>query len=125
MKIASLVLLGLFCFVMPVSATGEPLLNDDIAGVYHCDGGSYSGTVIIQKYEETYSLVWTIGGQTHTGVALREGELLSCCWVPSYGPPGIVVYKIGSDRKLSGRYASLGGNGKVAVEVLTFVSPLV
>ncbi len=125
MKITGLVLLGLFCFTLPVTAAGEVVSNDDITGVYRCDGGSYNGTVVIQKYRETYQLVWTIGAQTHTGVAIREGELLSSCWAPSYGPPGIVVYKIGSDRKLSGRYAGLGGDGKVLTETLTFVSPLV
>ena len=124
MKTIVLILLMLSCYVLPAAAANPKLPTDDITGVYRCDGGSYSGTVVIQKYGETYQLVWTIGPQTHMGVAIREGELLSSCWAPSNGPPGIVVYRIGPDRKLSGRYAGLGGDGKVFTETLTFVSPL-
>jgi len=96
----------------------------DLSGVYECDGGSYTGTVVIQKVGETYSLLWTIGNSMHFGVALWEGSRLCSSWSSGAAPAGIVVYRLDPAGRLVGRYAAYGGDGSVATETLTFIAPL-
>ena len=120
-------LLGCFLLAVPVLAD-EP---KDLRGVYSCqgrnpDGGEYSGKVIIFRKGDAYILLWSIGGLSHQGVAILEGDLLSSSWAPIATPnaplsvPGIVVYKVQPDRKLVGRWTS--ESGIMGTETLTFLS---
>jgi hypothetical protein len=107
------------CSVSPSPAGDEA----DLTGTYTCDGDNgsgprYKGTVDITKEGDAYNLTWTIGRETHRGVALREGNTLSSCWVTE-GVGGVVVYRIQKGPKLVGRWTQFGAGGKVLDEVLT------
>ena len=102
----------------------------DIAGEYHCrganpGGGSYSGKVVITKTDQTYRIQWKIGtGQGHVGVGIREGDILSVCFVSATGV-GVVSYKIQKavdGPRLVGRWAGFGGK-KTQSETLTRGAP--
>ena len=102
-----------------------------IAGEYSCrgnnpGGGIYSGKVVITKTGQTYKVQWTIGsGEGHIGIGIREGNVLSVCFV-SAGGAGVVAYKIQKGEKgprLVGRWAGLGGQ-KTQSETLTKGAPL-
>lgn len=99
--------------------------KEDLSGVYACDGigydgKAYRGMTVIRQQGEAYVLTWEIGTQTHLGIALREGDLLSSTWTTGETLSGIVVYKIQLDRSLQGRYSDFGG--KIGTETLTFLN---
>ena len=95
----------------------------DLSGVYHCDGGTYKGIAIIRKNGKAYQMLWTIGTETHYGVGLQEGNLLSASWwVSADEAPGIVVYRIEGGGKLSGKYVSYPG-GEPGNETMTYQGP--
>ncbi len=103
----------------------------NIAGEYTCrggnpGGGTYSGKVVITKTGQTYKIQWTIGsGQAHAGVGIREGDVLSVCFVDNRSA-GVVAYKIQKTEdgpRLVGRWAVLGEQ-KTRSETLTKGAPL-
>ncbi len=124
--LATLVLAGPY-----VARAAEEAEEIDIAGEYSCrgsnaGGGTYSGKVAITKTGQTYKVQWTIGSsQVHAGVGIREGNVLSVCFVAN-GGAGIAAYKIekGKDGpRLVGRWAGLGEQ-KTRPETLTRGVPL-
>jgi hypothetical protein len=63
---------------------------------------------------------WTIGGQTHTGIAIVDGSTLSSSWaIRGSSTHGIVVYRIEGSR-LVGRWAQTGST-RLGRETLTRV----
>lgn len=103
----------------------------DVTGLYDCvgdnvGGGQYQGTVLISKSGDAYKLEWTIAGQTHQGIALLTGDVLSSSWISKQVAPGggvvvtggVVVYKVEKNGRLSGKWVGHGG-GKILTEVLT------
>jgi hypothetical protein len=98
-----------------VSSSAD-VVGVDISGTYVCHGENaggqyYAGTTSITKKNETYHLVWTLrGSESHRGFGIRNGEILSVCFVT--GPSlGVVAYKIRQtdDRvELEGRWTMLG-----------------
>ena len=103
-------------------AASPALAQEDITGTYNCvgdnaQGGQYKGTVKIAKEGDAYNLTWTIAGQTHHGLGIRTGDLLSCSWKVGEGG-GVVVYKI-EKNKLIGQWCEYGTKGKVLSELLT------
>lgn len=108
------------------SSTAAEKEEIDIAGQYSCFGGGlgggvYTGKVVIIKTGETYQVQWKLAsGENHVGVAIREGNLLSVCYVGKQAA-GVVSYKIDKDKhgpRLVGRWASLGDK-KTQSETLT------
>ena len=100
------------------------VLSEDLTGLYRCEGEGYRGTVIIRRTGDTYQFLWFIGSDTHMGVGLREGTLISSSWQSAgMSVPGIVVYQVEKDNKLVGRYSSYPGNGQVGTETLTYIGP--
>ena len=127
LALATLVLAGPY---LARAAEGEEQ-EVDIAGEYSCRGGNaggeiYSGKVAINKTGQTYQIQWKIGSEeAHAGVGIREGNVLSVCFV-SAGGAGVVAYKIekGEDGpRLVGRWAGLGEQ-KTQSETLTKGAPL-
>jgi hypothetical protein len=94
---------------------------DPLSGIYKCKGKNYDGTTIIKKSGDAYQMIWSIGSQTHRGVALRSGEWLSSSWLPddTRAVPGIVVYRIEKNGVLKGTFTSYPG-GRVEEEILTY-----
>jgi hypothetical protein len=105
------------------SDVSDRSFRDDLSGVYHCDGGSYKGITIIRKSGDAYQLLWTIGPDTHFGVAIQEGDLLSSSWSAGAETPGIVVYKIQKDGTLVGKYTPYP-EGSLGTETLTYQGPV-
>src|SRR5262245_20248164 len=98
--VLGVLLAGLVALGCPQKPDQAPAADkgDDISGTYSCEGTvpggkTYKGTTTVAKKGDTYVLKWTIGGQTHEGTGLRNGDLLSVCW-QSPQEVGIVVYKI-------------------------------
>lgn len=119
------ILLGFMSTLSPTESCFAQ--QGDITGTYSCvgenaQGNQYKGTVRITKEGGAYKLAWTIGGKTHFGLALREGDTLSSCWLvgnsAGVSSGGIVVYKI-KGTKLVGRWSEIGTQGLVLTETLT------
>jgi len=89
----------------PPSIVSSPATDDPLVGTYQVtgtnpDGSSYLGTLTVEAYGETYSLVWEVGNTVTTGVGLREGNVLSGGW-----DCGVVTYRIQEDGRLEGVWA--------------------
>ncbi len=123
-RIDSSVVFGVCVLLCMTSALQGQDKKFELAGEYKCvgdnaDGGQYEGTVKITAHRDTFKLQWTIGEESHMGVGIFDGETFSVCWATE-GGGGIVVYKLQKDNKtLEGRWAPLGGDGKVLKETLT------
>jgi hypothetical protein len=126
-------------FVTPSRTAPERLpapavADDTIGGYYFCsgkispDGNPYDGAVLVEPIDKTYAVRWTIqGGGTMQGTGIREGDTLVVGCRTSSGS-AVVRYKIDivdGKPRLTGRWASIPGNGDIHHEVLTFVRPLV
>jgi hypothetical protein len=122
--IRNLLQIGLLGFtVVGLTPTAHPVdSKQDLTGVYRCEGEGYKGTTLIKRSGDAYQILWTIGTDTHFGVALHEGDLLSSSWTSREQIPGIVVYRIGKGKVLNGIYASYPG-GKLGKETLTYLGP--
>ena len=111
-------------------SSGQAAEEVDIAGEYTCrgsnpGGGTYSGKVVIHKTKQTYKVQWKIATGTYFGVAIREGNVLSVCFV-SKESVGVVSYKIEEVKdgaRLVGRWAGFGGQ-ETQSETLTRGAPL-
>lgn len=113
----------IFVLIACLSPRTSTAQEADITGIYTCvgenaHGNQYRGTVQITKVGDTYELKWTIAGRSHIGLAIREGNILSSCWLAG-GSGGIVVYRIEKGLKLVGRWSEFGTNGRVLTETLT------
>ncbi len=105
----------------------------DLSGYYTCKGQEaggkyYSGIALLVKKNDLYLIQWVVsGGSTFSGIAIRQGDTLAASWaIP--GDRGVVrginVYKIESNQRLVGRWASLPGPGVVQSETLIFLKKL-
>lgn len=72
----------------------------------NADGGSYSGSVAIDRLGERYRLKWTVGSSSYSGVGVIEHNLLVVDW----GSATPVVYALSSDGMLKGLWD--GGKGE-------------
>jgi hypothetical protein len=105
------VVLGLALLVPAALRAAE---GPEIGGSYTCkgvnpDGQEYTGKVKITKKGDVYHLDWTIGQESHSGVGIREENTLSVSWAAQGGPSGIVVYRIGKDKRLVGKWTVQDG----------------
>jgi hypothetical protein len=119
-SLTGLVVLGLALLVPAALRAAE---GPEIGGNYACkgmnpDGKEYTGSVKITKQGDVYHLKWTIGQESHAGVGIREENTLAVSWTEAGGTSGIVVYKIGKDKRLVGKWAVQGGKD-VYTETLT------
>lgn len=65
-------------------------------------GKSYRGTVSIQQNGSIYRMLWSIGGETWSGVGIKKGSLLFAGRAPGGG--AVVVYTLRSGT-LAGQWA--------------------
>jgi hypothetical protein len=105
----------------------------DISGYYTCrgketNGKQYTGIAVITKAKEVYAVQWTIGiGSTFLGVGIRQGNILAVSWAQPGEQTvvrGINMYKIDKGPTLTGRWATLPGDGTLKSETLTFLKRL-
>ncbi len=96
----------------------------DVAGYYKCsseddNGNKTEGEAIIERQGDSYSVVYKRGGGiAFVGVGIRDGDTFSVGWRNQL-QSGISVYKIGAERKMTGMFTMLGGNGALHTETLT------
>jgi hypothetical protein len=115
------VLAGVLLLAMPLAQAAP---NDDIAGVYRCegmnpDGKPYRGTVEIVKNDQTYRVKWTMGQRGASfGIGVVRGDMLAVSYYTG-GNLGVVVYRIVKGPQLIGEWTVLGADGQLFPEKLT------
>ena len=105
----------------------------DLTGYYTCrgeeaNGKKYSGIAVISKKNDVYVVQWVVGaGAPFTGIGVRQGDTLAASWAMSTDKGvvrGVNLYRIEAGPRLTGRWATLPGNGVTQTETLTFLKPL-
>ena len=82
------------------------------------DGSAYSGTLSIQIISDTtYTVRWSIAGETYTGFGMRMNDALSATYTLN-GKPGLVMYQVQDGGVLKGIWAVRGNDG-FGTETLT------
>lgn len=132
MIIRDLGIAGIFLAVaLSTPALADPVGSYDVVGVNPDTGGEYSGTVVVNRNGETYSVTWTIAGTESTGVGIggkRGGSATTGAGSPDddmitigYGNEsgfGIAQYDLQPDGSWKGHWAYAGGE-KVSTETWT------
>lgn len=82
-------------------------------------GRKLTNEVTIEKRGDAYLLSYrnSDGGLIYVATGIRNGDVLSTCWV-SAGQAGVSVYKIEKGPKLVGEYTPLAGVGLLTPETL-------
>lgn len=75
----------------------DPVGRYSVEGTNPGGGGTYSGTVSVEKTGETYRVVWVVGGTRYIGTGIGDKDFIA------------VSYKSGNDTGLA-LYGSDGGN---------------
>jgi hypothetical protein len=115
------VLVGVLLLALPLAQAAP---NDDLSGVYRCegtnpDGKPYRGTVEIVKNDQTYRVKWTMGQRGASfGIGVVRGDMLAVSYYTS-GNLGVVVYRIAKGPQLIGEWTVLGADGQLFPERLT------
>src|SRR5580658_4742102 len=105
----------------------------DLSGYYTCrgeeaSGKKYSGVAVITKKNDVYLVQWMVGsGSTFTGIGVRQGTTFAASWALTTEKGvvrGVNLYRIETGPRLTGRWATLPGNGVTQTETLTFLKNL-
>jgi hypothetical protein len=119
---ALLVGLIIFALVGPARAA-QQASDDNLVGVYSCvgtnpGGATYSGIVEIVRLKDTYLVRWTMPNNSQVvGVGLFNAGVLSVSYYG--GTPALVVYSLGADGQLEGKWTAGGAEGETFKETLT------
>jgi len=111
------------CGFVGQAVASEKAAESDPAGVYECtgqnpNGSPYKGIVEIVKHNDTYLVRWTMPDNSQVvGIGILSGALLSVSYFG--GTPALVVYTIGENGHLEGKWTAGGAGGKVFIETLT------
>jgi hypothetical protein len=77
----------------------------------------YTGKVAVSKQGATYTVIWLIGNEVHTGTGILSENILSVTFIARGSPlPGLAVYTLQPEGILTGQFTVLGGR-KVGAEV--------
>jgi hypothetical protein len=99
--VAALLVAGL---AMP--AWADPSGTYSVTGTNPDGGDSYDGTVKVTKTGDTFKIVWNIGGDTVTGTAVGNDDILSVGY-SSGTKPGVGLY-VKDNGKWKGVWSYLG-----------------
>ena len=95
-----------------------------IAEAQTSDGKKYTGSVIIQSVGRLYSLFWKTSTGNRSGLAFLEDGRLFVGWgTDEEAGSGIVIYKIGKDGTLEGKWTTASAGGEIGTEKLTGGTP--
>jgi len=84
------------------------------------DGRNYTGTVAIQPVGQIYGLSWQTSVENQSGIAfLENGHLFGGWGTDEAAGYGVVVYKIGKDGTLDGRWTYSKNGGEIGTEIAT------
>lgn len=96
-----------------MAARAEPLAlhtKYDAVGT-NPDGSKYTGTATINIISNaTYTIQWTIHGDTYKGFGMRMNDALSATYTID-GEPGLIIYKVDDNGVLDGLWAVRGKDG--------------
>lgn len=91
------------------------------------DGRAYAGTVTmlsVNDVEKAYSLFWETSIGKRAGVAFFEDGHLFVSWTSETANAGIVIYRIGNNGLLDGRWLTgRSGGGQAGTEIATGNKP--
>jgi hypothetical protein len=95
-----------------------------LAGKYTCEGeaeggGKYEGTVEITESGAGFTVEWTVGNDTFSGVGIWENDRLCVSWTQPGGAFGVIVYKREKDGTLKGKWTGNKIGEKLLEETLT------
>jgi hypothetical protein len=113
-----------------VTQNGQPDQKDaeTLDGTYLCegvrpDGTTYHGTVVIQRHNGAYQLMWSVGREEqYLGLGVLNGDVLAVSYFG--GIPGVVAYKVdgGNRARLVGQWTVANADGRLFGETLTRLS---
>ena len=69
--------------LLPLAALAGPEGNYTLTGTSPGGGGTYAGTVEVQRNGDTYVVLWKIGNETYLGTGLGAADVKG---VPTMGP---------------------------------------
>lgn len=118
--------LCLFVLSLPAAfaADEKKAKSPVLAGKYACEGeadggGKYKGTVEITESGAGYTVEWTIGDDTFSGVGIWENDRLCVSWTQAGGAFGVIVYQREKDGTLKGKWTANKIGEKLLDETLT------
>jgi hypothetical protein len=121
---AVLTCLAIFGIVGQVCAAPDSTAEaPNLVGTYSCAGTNpdqttYEGIVEIVKNRDTYLVRWTMQDDSQVlGVGIFTGGMLSVSYFG--GTPSLVVYSIGENGRLDGKWTAGGAEGEIFKETLT------
>jgi len=75
------------------------------------DGSKYTGTATVEVISDaTFTINWTIAGTVYKGFGMRMNDALSATYMID-GQPGLIIYKVDGNGRLSGLWAIRGKDG--------------
>ena len=103
-----------------------PSIAGDYTFVGNEGSDDYTGTAKITAQGDAFKVEFTSAEANdvgETGIGILTGRVLSVCWVSDEDDSkGIVVFRLSKDdKKLVGKWAYFGGEGKLFTETLTKV----
>lgn len=88
------------------------------------DGENYTGTVVIQSVGRIYSVLWQTSTGNRSGVAFFEDGRLFVGWgTDEESGSGILIYQIGKDGTLDGKWTEASAAGEIGTEKATGGTP--
>ncbi|HEY9613273.1 tetratricopeptide repeat protein, partial [Allocoleopsis sp.] len=88
------------------------------------DGKNYTGTVAIQPIGQIYELSWQTSAGKQSGMAFFEDGHFFVGWgTDEAAGYGVVLYKIGKDGTLEGKWTSSQQGGEIGTEIATGGKP--
>lgn len=113
---------------VPVSSAGQPAFEGVyVAAGVDAEGHEYRRAVDIERRGDRFTVTWVaaeVVGQavilepTWVGIGIATGDALSVSFVAE-DTFGIIVYKVGGDGQLSGRWTVAGEDETIFSETLT------
>lgn len=88
------------------------------------DGRNYTGTVAIQPLGQIYELSWQTSVGKQSGIGFFEDSHFFVGWSPDEAADyGVILYKIGKDGTLEGKWAGAKLGGEIGTEIATGGKP--
>jgi hypothetical protein len=97
------------------AALADPVGKYDVAGT-NPSGSTYSGTVSVQKTDDTFKITWNIGGAQYNGTAIGNDEFLAVSYTSGSNTGLALLSEQGDEWKGIWTYA---GGTKIGTEVWT------
>jgi hypothetical protein len=108
------------CVALP-SPVSDPLVGAWSVEGAQPTGSTYTGDAAISKSGDAFHIIWSIGGQSYSGVGVRRGDIVSVGWSDGEDH-GVVDFDAKGDGTLNGTWFDAKGD-KPGREVLAGGTP--